>query len=206
MNFRGFVAACLSGLLFVCASAGAQQQAPDALIEQVSKEVLETARNDPAIQAGDLQRITTLVDEKILPHVNFRRMTASAVGRYWRQATPEQRQRLEAEFKQLLMRTYAGALAQVRNQQVHMKPFRAAPEDKEVIVRTEVRGQGEPVQVDYRLEKTERGWKIYDVNVLGVWLVENYRSSFAQEIGQVGIDGLIQKLVERNKNASSGQS
>jgi len=168
--------------------------------------VLETARNDPAIQAGDLQRITTLVEEKILPHVNFRRMTASAVGRYWRQATPEQRQRLEAEFKQLLMRTYAGALAQVRNQQVHMKPFRAAPEDKEVIVRTEVRGQGEPVQVDYRLEKTERGWKIYDVNVLGVWLVENYRSSFAQEIGQVGIDGLIQKLVERNKNAGSGQS
>ncbi|MCM5678590.1 ABC transporter substrate-binding protein [Schlegelella sp. S2-27] len=204
MNRRGFAAACISAVLFVSGGAWAQQ-APDALIREVSQDVIDTARNDKAIQAGDLQRIVALVDAKILPHVNFQRMTASAVGRYWRQATPEQRQRLQEEFKQLLMRTYAGALSQVKDQQVHMKPMRAAPEDTEVIVRTEVRGKGEPVQVDYRLQKTPAGWKIYDVNVLGVWLVENYRNTFAQEIGQGGIDGLINKLAERNK-AAAGQS
>lgn len=204
MNRRGFAAACVSAVMFVSGGAWAQQ-APDALIREVSQDVIDTARNDKAIQAGDLQRIVALVDTKVLPHVNFQRMTASAVGRYWRQATPEQRQRLQDEFKQLLMRTYAGALSQVKDQQVHMKPMRAAPEDTEVIVRTEVRGQGEPVQVDYRLQKTPAGWKIYDVNVLGVWLVENYRNTFAQEIGQSGIDGLINKLAERNK-AAAGQS
>ena len=204
MNRRGFAAACISAVMFVSGGAWAQQ-APDALIREVSQDVIDTARNDKAIQAGNLQRIVALVDTKVLPHVNFQRMTASAVGRYWRQATPEQRQRLQDEFKQLLMRTYAGALSQVKDQQVHMKPMRAAPEDTEVIVRTEVRGQGEPVQVDYRLQKTPAGWKIYDVNVLGVWLVENYRNTFAQEIGQSGIDGLINKLAERNK-AAAGQS
>jgi phospholipid transport system substrate-binding protein len=204
MNRRGFAATCISAVMFVSGAAWAQQ-APDALIREVSQDVIDTARNDKAIQAGDLQRIVALVDTKVLPHVNFQRMTASAVGRYWRQATPEQRQRLQEEFKQLLMRTYAGALSQVKDQEVHMKPMRAAPEDTEVIVRTEVRGKGEPVQVDYRLQKTPAGWKIYDVNVLGVWLVENYRNTFAQEIGQGGIDGLINKLAERNK-AAAGQS
>ena len=154
-----------------------------------------------------MQRIVALVDSKILPHVNFRRMTASSVGRYWRQATPEQQQRLQDEFKLLLVRTYAGALTQVKDQTVELKPLRAAPGDKEVIVRTEVRGRGEPIQLDYRLESTPAGWKIYDVNVLGVWLVENYRSSFAQEINQAGIDGLIARLAERNKTAAaSGKS
>ena len=204
MNRRGFAAACISAVLFVSGGAWAQQ-APDALIREVAQDVMDTARNDAAIQAGDVQRIVALVDTKILPHVNFQRMTAAAVGRYWRQATPEQRQRLQDEFKQLLMRTYAGALSQVKDQQLQMKPMRAAPEDTEVIVRTEVRGRGDPVQVDYRLEKTANGWKIYDVNVLGVWLVENYRNTFAQEISQGGIDGLISKLAERNK-AAAGQS
>lgn len=204
MNRRGFAAACVSVVVFVSGGAWAEQ-APDALIREVSQDVIDTARNDKAIQAGDLQRIVALVDTKILPHVNFQRMTASAVGRYWRRATPEQRQRLQEEFKQLLMRTYAGALSQVKDQQIHMKPMRSAPGDTEVIVRTEVRGRGEPVQVDYRLEKTPNGWKIYDVNVLGVWLVENYRNTFAQEINQGGIDGLINKLAERNK-AAGGQS
>jgi len=132
-------------------------------------------------------------------------MTASAVGRYWRQATPEQQQKLQAEFKTLLVRTYSGALAQVKEQTVQLKPFRAKPEDQEVVVRTEVRGKGEPIQLDYRMEKRPDGWKIYDVNVLGVWLVENYRNSFAQEISAGGIDGLIAKLAERNKSAGGGK-
>jgi phospholipid transport system substrate-binding protein len=136
-----------------------------------------------------------------MPHVSFQRMTSSAVGRYWRQATPEQQARLEAEFKTLLMRTYAGSLSQVKDQTVKVKPSRTAPEGNEVIVRSEVRGKGDPVQLDYRMEKLDSGWKIYDVNVLGVWLVENYRNSFGQEITANGIDGLIAKLTERNKTA-----
>jgi len=139
-----------------------------------------------------------------MPYVNFQRMTASAVGRYWRQATPEQQKRLQDEFKTLLVRTYSGALSQVKDQTVQLKPMRSSPEDKEVIVKTEVRGKGDPIQLDYRLEKTDAGWKIYDVNVLGVWLVQNYTSSFAQEIGANGIDGLITKLAERNKTAAAG--
>jgi phospholipid transport system substrate-binding protein len=134
-----------------------------------------------------------------MPHVNFQRMTAAVVGRYWRQATPEQQKRLQEEFKTLLVRTYAGALTQVRDQTVQLKPSRNAATDTEVVVRTEVRGKGEPIQLDYRLEKNADSWKIYDVNVLGVWLVEQYRSSFAQEISASGIDGLIAKLAERNK-------
>jgi phospholipid transport system substrate-binding protein len=135
--------------------------------------------------------------------VNFLRMTASAVGRYWRQATPDQQKRLQDEFKQLLVRTYSGALTQVKDQVVELKPLRSRPEDTEVVVKTEIRGRGEPIQLDYRMEKTPAGWKIYDVNVLGVWLVENYRSSFAQEISAGGIDGLINKLADKNKASRS---
>jgi phospholipid transport system substrate-binding protein len=133
-------------------------------------------------------------------------MTASAVGRYWRQATPEQQQRLQEEFKLLLVRTYAGALSQVKDMSVHMLPLRARPEDTDVIVRTQVRGAGEPIQMDYRLEKVGDTWKIYDVNVLGIWLVENYRSTFAQEISKGGIDGLINSLAERNRQAAAARS
>ena len=181
----------------------AQAQAPDALIKQVSVEVLNAIKADKSLQQGDVQKIIALVDQKVMPHVNFQRMTASAVGRYWRQATPEQQKRLQEEFKILLVRTYSGALTQVKDQTVQIKPMRGSSEDPEVVVRTEIRGQGDPIQLDYRLEKSADGWKIYDVNVLGVWLVENYRSSFAQEIGANGIDGLIAKLVERNKSAGS---
>ena len=181
----------------------AQAEDPQALVQRVSTEVMEAARADAAIQAGDVSKVMTLVDTKVMPHVNFQRMTASAVGRYWRQATPEQQQKLQAEFKTLLVRTYSGALAQVREQSVQLKPFRGKPEDPEVVVRTEVRGKGEPIQLDYRLEKRPDGWKIYDVNVLGVWLVENYRNSFAQEITAGGIDGLIARLAERNKAAGA---
>jgi len=199
--------AWLAGLALAAAAATAHAQAaqpPDALIKTVSSDVLDTVKSDPSFKAGDINKVIALVDAKVMPYVDFRRMTASAVGRYWRQATPEQQKRLEDEFKLLLVRTYSGALAQVKDQTVQLKPMRASPEDTEVVVRTEVRGKGDPVQLDYRLEKTPQGWKIYDVNVLGVWLVENYRNSFAQEIGANGIDGLIAKLAERNKAAGSG--
>ncbi|WP_298835393.1 phospholipid-binding protein MlaC [uncultured Piscinibacter sp.] len=179
-------------------------KAPDQLIMEVSTDVLDAVKADKSIQTGDVQKIILLVDAKVMPHVNFQRMTASAVGRYWRQATPEQRQRLQEEFKILLVRTYSGALSQVKDQTVQLKPMRASADDKDVVVRTEVRGKGDPIQLDYRLEKKDEGWKIYDVNVLGVWLVQNYTSSFAQEIGANGIDGLIAKLAERNKAAAGG--
>ncbi|HJV70394.1 ABC transporter substrate-binding protein [Ideonella sp.] len=195
-----------AALLALAGSVHAQSQAPDALIKQVSTEVLDAVKADKSIKAGDLQKIIALVDAKVMPHVDFRRMTASAVGRYWRQATPEQQTRLQDEFKILLVRTYSGALAQVKDQSVQLKPMRGSKDDPEVVVKTEIRGQGDPVQLDYRLEKTDSGWKIYDVNVLGVWLVENYRNSFAQEIGANGIDGLIAKLAERNKNAAAAKS
>ena len=179
------------------------EQAPDALIKKVSTEVLDSVKSDKTVQSGDIRKVITLVDQKVLPYVNFERMTASAVGRYWRQATPEQQKRLQEEFKLLLVRTYSGALSQVSPEQtVELKPMRSAPGDSEVVVRTEIRGKGDPIQLDYRLEKAGTGWKIYDVNVLGVWLVENYRNSFAQEIGSNGIDGLIAKLAERNKAAA----
>ena len=188
-----------------CAFAQAQTaKAPDALIKEVSTDVLDAVRDDKSIKDGDVQKVIALVDAKVLPHVNFQRMTASAVGRYWRQATPEQQKKLQDEFKILLVRTYSGALAQVRDQTVQLKPMRSNPDDKEVVVKTEIRGRGDPIQLDYRLEQVAGGWKIYDVNVLGIWLVENYRNSFSQEIGANGIDGLIAKLAERNAKASAG--
>lgn len=185
----------------------AADEAPDALVKRLSTDVLETIKADRSIKAGDVNKIMVLVDTKIMPNVNFQRMTASAVGPAWRQATPEQQQRLQEEFKKLLVRTYAGALDQVSDQSVAVRPFRGSPDDKEVLVRTEVRGGGDPVQLDYRLEKTPGeagGWKIYNLNVLGVWLVDTYRSQFAQEINAKGIDGLIVALTERNKRNGKG--
>lgn len=193
----------IAGLLVPAAFAHAQET-PDALVMRISTDVIGAVKADKAIQAGDVARIVSLVDAKVMPNVNFRRMTASAVGRHWRQATPEQQQRLQDEFKLLLIRTYAGALTKVKDQTVQLKPTRAKPEGDEAVVRTEVRGGSEePIQLDYRLEKSTGEWKIYDVNVMGVWLVENYRNSFAQEISAGGIDGLIAKLAEKNKSASA---
>lgn len=203
--FHRLLAAVSASLIILSmAPARAAEEAADAMILKLSNEVLDSIKADPAIKAGDVGRIIALVDSKIMPNVNFQRMTASSVGPGWRQATPEQKKRLQEEYKILLVRTYAGALAQVNDMTVTAKPLRAAPEDKEVVVRTEVRGKGnpEPVQLDYRLEKTPgdgRGWKIYNLNVMGVWLVETYRSQFAQEVNAKGIDGLIASLVERNK-------
>ncbi|HVZ44610.1 MAG TPA: ABC transporter substrate-binding protein [Ramlibacter sp.] len=200
-----FAAASLAWL----APAHAADEAPDALIKRLSDEVLTALKGDKQIQAGNVDRIVALVDTKIMPNVDFRRMTAAAVGPAWRQATPEQQKRLQDEFKILLVRTYAGAFQQINDETVSLKPLRSSPEDTEVVVRTEIRGRGEPIQLDYRLEKTPgqgAGWKIYNLNVLGVWLVETYRSQFAQEINAKGVDGLIATLAERNKSNAARKS
>lgn len=204
---RAFLRQMLAATVVIAASVSgtavyAQDEAPDALIKRLSTEVLDTIKNDKAIRSGDTAKVIALVDSRIMPNVNFQRMTASAVGPAWRQATPEQQKRLQEEFKTLLVRTYAGALAQVSDQTISMKPLRMAPEDKEVLVRSEIKGGGESIQLDYRLEKTPgqgAGWRIYNLNVLGVWLVETYRSQFASEINAKGLDGLIATLTERNK-------
>ena len=192
--------------VFASPLAMAEVEAPDALVKRISSDVLASVKADPAIQKGDISRIVALVDAKIMPNVNFSRMTSMAVGRAWRQATPEQQKQLQDEFKTLLVRTYAGALGEVRDQTLSFKPMRSKPEDTEVVVRSEVRGKGEPIPLDYRLEKADSGWKIYDLNVLGVWLVETYKSQFAQEINTKGIDGLIANLVQRNKSAAGKTS
>ena len=201
-RISGWLAAAV--LAVAATGAHAQAKAPDALIKEVSTDVLEAVKADKTIRAGDIRKVIALVDQKVMPYVNFQRMTSQAVGRYWRQASPEQQKRLQDEFKLLLVRTYSGALSQVSAEQtVELKPMRSQPTNNEVVVRTEIRGKGDPIQLDYRLEKAGDAWKIYDVNVMGVWLVENYRNSFAQEIGANGIDGLIAKLAERNKSAAA---
>jgi phospholipid transport system substrate-binding protein len=210
-RFLGRIAAAslaVAGLMALAPMAHAADEAPDALIKRLSEDTLKAIKADKSIQSGDMAKIIALVDTKIMPNVNFQRMTAAAVGPAWRQATPEQQKRLQDEFKTLLVRTYSGALAQVDDQIISVKPLRAAPTDTEVVVRTEIRGRGDPIQLDYRMEKTPgqgAGWKIYNLNVLGVWLVETYRSQFSQEINAKGIDGLIASLAERNRsNAKKG--
>ena len=181
----------------------AADESPDAFIKRITNETLDTIKADKALRNGDIGKIIQLVDSKVMPHVNFRRMTALATGPAWRKATPEQQTRLQEEFKILLVRTYAGALTQVSDQVVVVKPLRAGQEDKNLVVNTEVRGKGDPIQLDYRLEKTPgegAGWMIFDLNVLGVWLIENYRTQFTKEINAGGIDALIASLAARNKS------
>jgi len=209
---RGFARVLMAGALLVGSVIGlaplarAADEAPDALVKRLTVDVLQQLKTDKSIKAGDINKIMQLVDTKIMPNVNFQRMTASAVGPKWREATPEQQKRLQDGFKALLVRTYAGALDQVTDQDVTVRPFRGSPDDKEVLVRTEVRGSGEPVQLDYRLEKTPGeagGWKIYNLNVMGIWLVDTYRSQFTQEINAKGIDGLIATLEARSKSGGA---
>lgn len=185
--------------------AASAEEAPDALIKRISSEVMDTAKTDKEIQGGNQQRVLDLVEAKVLPHVDFQRMTALAAGRFWRQATPEQQKQLTNEFRSLLIYTYSGAISQIRDQKLEFKPMRGDPKDTEVEVRTQViqpRG-GEPIQLSYRLAKQSEGWKIFDVNVLGAWLVETYRGNFAAEIGKGGIDGLIKTLTEKNKRLAA---
>lgn len=177
-------------------------EAPDALIKRLSTDVLEQIQQDPALKKGDMERISALVDRQVMPYVNFRKMTSAAVGPQWRQASEAQREQLQQAFKGMLIRTYAGALSQVNDQKLVVKPLRAAPGDTDVLVRTEVHGRGEPVQLDFRLEKKPgEGWKVYNFNVLGVWLVETYRTQFAQELSKGGIDGLLAALSSRTMQA-----
>jgi phospholipid transport system substrate-binding protein len=197
---RSLAAALAVGLL--ASQAQAADTGADALVRQISVEVIDTAKADKAIQAGDLGRINTLVETKVMPHVNFEVVTRSAVGPQWRTATPEQRSKLQAEFKTLLVRVYAGALSQLRDQTVEVTKTLPVQGSNQVVVQTEVRGKGDPIKLDYRLDKPAEAWKIIDVNVGGLWLVQNYRSQFAQELGKGGIDGLIATLVERNKAAA----
>jgi len=210
---RSFGHLVLAGAMLFGAAAAfvsparAADETPDALVKRISTDVLDTIKSDKSIKSGDVNKIMLLVDSKIMPNVNFQRMTASAVGPAWRTATPEQQKKLQDEFKTLLVRTYAGALDQVSDQTVTVRPFRGSPDDTDVLVRTEVKGRGDPVQLDYRLEKSPGqggGWKVYNLNVLGVWLVDTYRTQFAQEINKSGVDGLISALAARNKGNSKG--
>ena len=203
---RVLISSLLTGLLLWTGMLPAvrAEQAPDQFIQTMSNEILDMVRKDPALKAGDLQKIGVLVDTKLLTHVNFQRMTAAAVGPAWRQATPEQQKRLQDEFKMLLMRSYSGALSQVKdNYSIAVKPLRGTVTENEVVVRTEIRGGSEPVPLDYRLEKSadsDSGWRIYNFNILGIWMVDNYRTQFSAEIKAKGIDGLIATLSERNKS------
>lgn len=197
------VAAFATSLLGVSDLAMAADEAPEVFVQRITNDTLNTIKADKALRNGDIAKIMQLVDTQLMPHVNFRRMTALATGPAWRKATTEQQKRLQEEFKILLVRTYSGALSQITDQVVVVKPLRAGQEDKNLVVNTEVRGKGDPIQLDYRLEKTPgqgSGWMIFDLNVLGVWLIENYRNQFTKEINAGGIDALIASLAARNKS------
>jgi phospholipid transport system substrate-binding protein len=183
--------------------------APDALVQSVSTEVLDSIKADPALHSGDFDKLQKLIDDKVAPYVDFDRMTRLSVGPGWRSATPEQREALIREFRTYVLRTYSGALSRVTDHQVKMRPFKGQPSDTDVLVRTQVApSAGDPIQLDYRLEKTDSGWKIYDVTILGVSMVETFRNAFASQVNQGGVDGLIKSLADRNKQlaASNGKS
>ncbi len=180
---------------------------PEELARELTQQVLAAVDADPQIRAGDTERAIALVEERVLPHFNFEHMTALAVGRDWRQATPEQRQALTGEFRTLLVRTYSNALTQYDNQTIVFKPYRGRPDDTDVQVRTEIRQPGaQAIQMDFSLEKVGEDWKVYDVVVAGVSLVTNYRASFAQQVRQSGIDGLIDSLKAKNSEPAAAKS
>lgn len=185
-------------------AAAPANEAPDALVKRISTEVIDTAKADKEIQAGNQKRVMDLVESKILPYVDFQRMTALAAGKHWRDASPEQQKQLASEFRTLLVFTYSGALSQVKDETIEFKPLRADPADQEVEVRSTVKvAKGDPVTLNYRLAKSGQSWKIFDINVLGAWLVETYKGTFASEISKSGIDGLIKTLAERNKKLAA---
>ena len=192
-----------SGSLF--AQTPDQSTPPDALIKMVVTEVMASVKADPEIQKGSIPKIVELVDKKIVPYTDMRRTTEMAMGPNWKKATPEQQAQLTSEFKSLLIRTYSGALSQLRDQTVQFKALRAAPDDKDVVVKTVVLGRGDPVPLDYRLTKTDNGWKVYDMNIMGVWLIEAYRNQFANQISQNGIEGLVKFLQDRNKQLATAK-
>jgi phospholipid transport system substrate-binding protein len=188
-------------------SVASAQEAPDALVKRISQDVLDSVKADKSIQSGNQKKIFDLVDTKILPSVDFQRMTSMAAGRFWRDATPEQQKALTDQFRTLLIYTYSGAIAQIRDQQLQFQPFRmdAGATDGVEVKSQVVQPRGEPIQLNYRLEKVDGGWKIYDVNVLGAWLVESYKSSFATEINKGGMDGLIKALTDKNQKLAAAK-
>jgi phospholipid transport system substrate-binding protein len=178
---------------------------PDELVRTTSLDVLAIIKQDKDFHGGNQKKILELVDAKVLPHFDFTRMTRLAVGKNWRSATPEQQQALVKEFRNLLVRTYSSALSNYRDQQIEVKPLKLNPGDTEVTVRTQVVQAGaQPVQIDYGMEKTPQGWKVFDVIVAGVSLVTNYRSTFDKEIADGGIDGLIKSLTDKNRQLEQG--
>lgn len=185
-------------------NAYAADEGADALVKRLSQEILTIAKSDKSIQAGDRAKVEEIVEAKILPHVDFARMTSLAVGKNWRDASPEQQKQLIVEFRSLLLHTYSGAITQVKDQEIEFKPYRAAPEDTEVEVKSMViQPRGESLQLSYRLAKSANGWKIYDINILGAWLVETYKGSFSAEVKKTGIDGLLKILIDKNKKLSA---
>lgn len=201
---QAFFKASIALLSCVFFSANAlAQTSPEALILSISQGVLDEVKADRTLQTGDIERLNQLVDKRVMPHVNFARMTALAVGRNWRSATPDQQDRIMKEFRQLLLLTYSGAVREITDTTVQVRPARVKPEDTVVIVRTQVLRPGkEPIQLDYRMEKSGDSWKVFDLNVLGLWLVEHYRSQFAQVVSAGGIDGLIKSIQEKNQSLS----
>ena len=185
--------------LLIAQSALAQTVAPDALIRQITDEVIASVKQDSAVREGDAGRISALVERTIAPHVDFRRMTQITMGPSWRGAAPEQRDELTRQFKQLLVRTYSGALSNYRDQAIEVRPLRLKPQETEVTVRSLVRQSGaEPIAIEYDLERTDAGWKVFDVRVAGVSLVLTYRSAFAEEVRNRGVQGLIELLAKKN--------
>ncbi|MEY4524264.1 MAG: hypothetical protein RIR27_1340 [Pseudomonadota bacterium] len=207
-TIQRYFSVLLSSLFLFAGSASAQavdQSTPDGLIKTVVSDVMASVKSDPEIQKGNIPRIVDLVEKKIVPYTDMRRTTEMAMGPNWKKATPEQQAQLVSEFKNLLIRTYSGALSQLRDQTIQFKPLRAAPDDKEVVVKTVVIGRGDPVPLDYRLEKTANGWRVYDMNIMGVWLVEAYRNQFANQISQNGVEGLVKFLQDRNKQLAAAK-
>ena len=202
--FKQLISAAAMMLALMASAPARADDSAESLVHKITVDVIDTAKADKAIQAGDDNRVLALVEAKVMPHVNFEVITRSAVGPQWRTATPEQRTRLQAEFKTLLVRVYSGALTQLRDNTVEITKTLPVPGGTQLIVQSEVRGKGEPVKLDYRLDKYGQDWKIIDVNIGGLWLVTNYRSQFAAELGKGGIDGLINTLAERNKSAGKG--
>jgi len=200
MNIFKKCCSLFAGLALCLGLAHAADETPDVLIKRISQEVLEVAKTDKDIQAGDQQKILNLVETKVLPYVDFQRMTQMAAGRNWRDATSDQQQELVKQFRTLLVYTYSGALSQVKDQRLEYKPYRADPADTDVEVRSQVvtPRAGQVIELNYRLRKGTDGWKIYDINVLGAWLIETYKGNFTAEINKTGINGLIKALTDKN--------
>jgi len=202
-GLRAIGAACVAVLIAAALPANAQE-APDAMVKRVSQDVIATIKADPLVQAGNEARIREVIEAKLVPNFDFPRMTALAMGKNWRAASPEQQKRLADEFKTLLVRTYSGALAKYRDEAIDYKPLRMSPGDTDVTVRTLVmKSGGQPIQIDYSLTKAADGWKVFDVVIGGVSLVTNYRDEFNEQMKNGGVDGLIKTLSDRNKGVAA---